>query len=45
MREDRSKDVSQALRKAIKEKESMTSISPGSQNKIGPKDSLLFIPN
>lgn len=34
-----------ALRKTIKEKESLTSISPDSQNKISPKDSLLFIPN
>lgn len=32
----------------IKEKESLTSIGPdsqNSQNKIGPKDSLLFAPN
>lgn len=34
-----------ALTKAIKEKESLTSISPASPNKIGHKDSLLFIPN
>lgn len=34
-----------ALTKARKESEFLTSISPDSQNKIGPKDSLLFIPN
>lgn len=30
-----------ALRKTIKEKESLTSISPDSQNKISPKDYYL----